>query len=193
MLLLVLQVLQHLELISVALGVLINLVSGEATNSKLLANIAASSDSFGSQDTTVDDNSSLVCLLCKVMAAVGDLLQQAAVDEEMQDAAVKGNADPGSRASARRSSTASGGSALDENSAGEASIVEAYCAMLLGFMVRDSSEVAQCVPHMLEGQSLQPIVDAVQRCLNFYISTGAITDHTRNTLDELLRHLNKYV
>lgn len=179
---LIFQVLQHLELVSVALGLLINLVSGEPANSRQLASMQAESSSR--QGAAADDSCSLVSLLCSVMTAVGELLQQAADDEGMSDAAA-------ARAPSRRTSSAAGSGLEDDNSAGEASIVEAYCAMLLGFLVRDCQDVAQCVPKMLEGQSLQPIVEAVQRCLNFYISTGAITEHTRNTLEELLQQLSR--
>eukprot|EP00775_Hariotina_reticulata_P010495 gene10495-10655_t len=92
------QVLQHLELISVALGLLINLVSGDAANSKRLT-------------------------------------------------------------------------ALSYTMAG------------------DCPEVAVTVASSLQDQSLQPIVCAVQRCLSFYVSTGAITEHARSTLEQLLQHL----
>jgi len=68
-------------------------------------------------------------------------------------------------------------------------LFEVYCGMLLGFLVRDCPEVAPAVASTLQDKSLQPIVCAVQRCLSFYVSTGAITDHTRSTLEQLLQHL----
>lgn len=172
-----------------ALGLLINLVSGEPNNSRQLAHTAT--DTSNSQNTAAHSSRSLVTLLCNIMTAVGELLQQTTAHEGGDAAAA---VDVGrSAVTADSSYSAAVGHLQDDNSAGEASIVEAYCAMLLGFLVRDCQEVSQCVVQMLEGQSLQPIMEAVQRCLDFYISTGAITDHTRNTLEDLLEHLRKCV
>lgn len=179
--------LQQLDLISVALGLLINLVSGEPANSRRLASTAARFGSSSADD--VCDDASLVPLLCKVMTAVGELLQRASEDEQME----AGAATPPVHQSRSQAAAAGSAHGIDDNSAGEASIVEAYCAMLLGFLVRDCEDVARCVPQLLHGQSLQPVVDAVQRCVSFYISAGAITDHTKNTLEELLQHLSKCV
>lgn len=211
------QVLKHLELISVALGVLINLVSGEPGNSRKLASIGA--PPAGGSSSSMDDASQqqeqqqqgLLGLLCTVMTAVGRLLeqQQEEMDAAEQQQAGGSNGDHSSNwgvgcARGAAADTLSGGEhplgsptgsgvlggAADSSIAGEASIVEVYCGMLLGFIVRDCADLAEVVAQQLEGASLQPIVCAVQRCLNFYVSTGAITEHTRTTLEELLQHLS---
>ncbi|WIA08618.1 hypothetical protein OEZ85_008047 [Tetradesmus obliquus] len=220
------QVLKHLELLSVALGVLINLVSGEPGNSRRLAGLdpaaaaaAAAAAGGDCMDTDLQEDSQqqqqqgvscegLVPLLCTVMTAVGRLLQQqeekdAAQQQQQQGAAAgaAGSSTPAAAAagafnllgSPRGSESASGSASghLDGNSAaGEASIIEVYCGMLLGFLVRDCADLAPVVAAQLEGGSLQPVVGAVQRCLHFYVSTGAITEHTKVTLEELLQHLN---
>jgi hypothetical protein len=152
----------------------------------------------------------LVPLLCTVVTAVGRLLQQqeekeAAQQQQQRGAAAAGfgsSSTPAPAAAAgafnllgspRGSESASGSASghLDGNSAaGEASIIEVYCGMLLGFLVRDCADLAPVVAKQLEGGSLQPVVGAVQRCLHFYVSTGAITEYTKVTLEELLQHLN---
>jgi hypothetical protein len=226
----VMQVLKHLELLSVALGVLINLVSGEPGNSRRLAGLdpaaaaaaaAAAPVDGDSMDTDLQEDSQqqlqqvlscegLVPLLCTVMTAVGSLLQQqeeqdAAAQQQQQERAAAGfdsSSTPapaaaggfnllGSPRGSESASGSAGGIPTDGNSAaGEASIIEVYCGMLLGFLVRDCADLAPVVAKQLEGGTLQPVVGAVQRCLHFYVSTGAITEHTKATLEELLQHLN---
>jgi hypothetical protein len=151
----------------------------------------------------------LVPLLCTVMTAVGSLLQQqeeqeAAAQQQQQERAAEGlgsSSTPapaaagfnllGSPRGSESASGSAGGLPTDGNSAaGEASIIEVYCGMLLGFLVRDCADLAAVVAQQLEGGTLQPVVGAVQRCLHFYVSTGAITEHTKVTLEELLQHLS---
>jgi hypothetical protein len=226
-----LQVLKHLELLSVALGVLINLVSGEPGNSRRLAGLdpaaaaaaaAAAAEPAGSDSMDIDTQEDsqqqqqggscegLVPLLCTVMTAVGSLLQQQEEKEAAQQQqgaaagfgsssstpAAAGGAAMNLLGSPRGSESASGSASahLDGSSAaGEASIIEVYCGMLLGFLVRDCADLAPVVAQQLEGGTLQPVVGAVQRCLHFYVSTGAITEHTKVTLEELLQHLNSCI
>jgi len=233
-------VLQHLELISVALGLLINLVSGDAANSKRLTahscTIAGGLLLDDNQDnsqhsaaaaavaipTEIAWGGSSVQLLCTVMATLGRLLQRNRENEGAANAAPPADADmddimissPAQSAGAGLGNTGFSSSnshaALDataapspftprlqdellsSDNAGEVSIVEVYCGMLLGFLVRDCPEVAPAVASSLQDKSLQPIVCAVQRCLSFYISTGAITEHTRSTLEQLLQHLEAF-
>eukprot|EP00879_Flechtneria_rotunda_P018831 GHRR01019765.1.p1 GENE.GHRR01019765.1~~GHRR01019765.1.p1 ORF type:complete len:522 (+),score=215.01 GHRR01019765.1:1777-3342(+) len=190
------QVLQHLELVSVALGLLINLVSGEPAHSRQLAGAPAAA---ACQEA---EHEGLIPLLCNVMSAIGQLLEDAHErqhDSDEYDATgsptVGATADSYSRAmcngsqhEVNRSEGGNGG--LSSNSAGEASIIQVYCGMLLGFLVRDCADLAVTVPQLLDGGSMEPVLGAVERCLAFYVSTGAITDHTRQTLEELLQHLN---
>ncbi|KAF6263679.1 wings apart-like protein regulation of heterochromatin-domain-containing protein [Scenedesmus sp. NREL 46B-D3] len=164
------QVLKHLELLSVALGVLINLVSGEPGNSRRLAGLdpaaaAASAVEHADSDhmdTGPHDDSQqqqqqegiscegLVPLLCTVMTAVGGLLQQQEEQEATQQQQQQGAAAGGGSitlapaaggcnllGSPRASESASGSASgpMDGSSAaGEASIIEVYCGMLLGFL-----------------------------------------------------------
>lgn len=209
-------VLQHLDLLSVALGVLINLVSNEPQHSRKLAAAqpvaaaAAPGDSSGSSTGVC----SFVQLLCTVVSALGQLLQQHMdqedlVDESQQRAAAPLHPPPtagkpspsGTTAAAAAGVLPSSGvkvvtsptaaaEALGSDTASEASIVEVYSGMLLGFLVRDGDPaLAQAVAAQLPGNSLEPLTSATGRCLDFYVRTGAITEHTRGTLEELLRHL----
>lgn len=192
-------VLKHLELVSVSLGVLMNLVSNEPQHSKQLA--AAGGAAGGSSSSGV---SSFVWLLCTVMSALGQLLQHYNEAEEAGSAAARGAAaaaagsPPEGAAGAGVSSGAkvvtsasAAAEALGSNTASEASIVEVYSGILLGFLVRDGGPgLAQEVAALLPGGSLDPLLSATGRCLDFYVRTGAITDHTKVTLEQLLQQLN---
>lgn len=62
--------------------------------------------------------------------------------------------------------------ATHHRSAGAASIVEAYGAILLGFLVQDCGEARAQAAALLPGGSLVPVIDAVERCLHFYVTAG---------------------
>ncbi|KIY96796.1 hypothetical protein MNEG_11166 [Monoraphidium neglectum] len=85
---------------------------------------------------------------------------------------------------------ASGGSSSSDN-AGEAAIVEAYSAMLLGFLLRGSPGLQHAAAARLAGGSLEPVAAAIQRCLAFYVTAGAITEGTRGKLVQLLEELGR--
>lgn len=70
-----------------------------------------------------------------------------------------------------------------------ASIVEVYAAILLGFLVEGDKEAQKAAAELLPGKSLAPVVSAVQRCLNFYVTAGAITQRTEASLRALLASL----
>lgn len=217
-------VLQHLELLSVALGVLMNLVSNEPQHSQQLAagKAAAATVAAGSSDGGGGDghgDSTFVALLCTVVTALSQMLQRAededaaAQETGLDDSSGVTAAEPvelGGEGcghpfdtSAKRVSTcpaaaaaaAAGGAAelseaFGNNKASEASIVEVYSSILLGFLVRDGGpQLAQAVAAMLPGGSLDPLLSSTARCLDFYMRTGAITDHTRTTLEGLMREL----
>lgn len=209
-------VLQHLELVSVALGVLMNLVSNEPQHSRRLAAAGSqdaaaaaagglSGSALGGDNGSSTEVSSFVRLLCTVMTALGQLLQH---HNESEEAALA----PPQAAATDSAAAAAGGSrgealpagakvvttpsaaadALGSNSVSEASIVETYSGILLGFLVRDGGAgLAASVAALLPGGSLDPLLSATGRCLDFYVRTGAITDHTRSTLEQLLRQLKE--
>lgn len=92
-----------------------------------------------------------------------------------------------------RSSDSGGEVTVDDlditDTEGEASIVEAYVAMLLGFLVEGNEELKRKAVALLPDQSLQPVVAAVERCLEFYIRADAITESTSNKLKRLVHAL----
>lgn len=198
-------VLQHLELVSVSLGVLMNLVSNEPQHSKQLA-AAGEADTGGSSSSSAGV-SSFVRLLCTVMTALGQLLQHHNDADEPGSAAARGAA---AAAAGSPSEGAAGDGAvgvpsgakvvtnpsaaveaLGSNTASEASIVEVYSGILLGFLVRDGGPaLAQGVCALLPGRSLDALTSATSRCLDFYVRTGAITNHTQVTLEQLLQQLS---
>jgi hypothetical protein len=200
-------VLQHLELVSASLGVLMNLVSNEPQHSRQLAaggagDAAAATGSSGSSG----DVSSFVRLLCTVMTALGQLLKHhmdqdsadpAAGDPSPTPAAAAAGGGGGSSAGLPTgakvvTSPSDAAEALGSNTASEASIVEVYSGILLGFLVRDGGPgLAAAVAGLLPGGSLDPLTSATGRCLDFYVRTGAITDHTKATLQALLQQLTE--
>lgn len=77
---------------------------------------------------------------------------------------------------------------LDE-AEGEASIVEVYAAMLLGFLVEPDAALRQRAAAMLPGGTLQPVIAAVEKCLEFYTRTDTITEATGAKLRDLIASL----
>jgi hypothetical protein len=199
-------VLQHLELVSASLGVLMNLVSNEPQHSRQLAAAGAGDAAAAGSSSSNGDVSSFVRLLCTVMTALGQLLKHHLDQESADRAAV----DPTPAAAGAAAGTGAGSSAgmpsgakvvtspsaaaqaLGSNTASEASIVEVYSGILLGFLVRDGGpDLAAAVAGLLPGGSLDPLTSATGRCLDFYVRTGAITDHTKATLQALLQQLTE--
>eukprot|EP00967_Tisochrysis_lutea_P002894 scaffold3498_cov17-Tisochrysis_lutea.AAC.1 len=53
---------------------------------------------------------------------------------------------------------------------------QVYASMLLGFIIQDCPSTRGLAATLLPGGTLKPLVSAIQRCLAFYVSAGAITD-----------------
>ena len=67
--------------------------------------------------------------------------------------------------------------------------MEVYSAILLGFLVEGCPAARREAAALLPGASLAPVVAAVERCLHFYVSTGAITKGNEDSLRGLLASL----
>ena len=61
-----------------------------------------------------------------------------------------------------------------------------YASLLAGFLISSDPALQQIVGRSLAAGSIQPVIDGVQRCLEFYMSTGAITERTESSLKTLL-------
>ena len=70
-----------------------------------------------------------------------------------------------------------------------ASIVEVYAAILLGFLVEGNKEAQKNAVMYLPGETMAPVVSAVQKCLQFYVAAGALTQRTEASLRALLASL----
>jgi hypothetical protein len=71
-------------------------------------------------------------------------------------------------------------------------MVEVYAAILLGFLVEgDQAARAEAAALLPGGAGLAPVVAAVERCLAFYVSAGAITKGSERSLRELLQSLRE--
>jgi len=144
------RVVASLEVVSLALGLLINLVEGaEKCKAQLLA----------------WDGGVLELLANLVSSGSGNNTREAADNEVTAD-----DLD------------------LDE-AEGEASIVEVYAAMLLGFLVEPDAALRQRAAAMLPGGTLQPVIAAVEKCLEFYTRTDTITEATGAKLRDLIASL----
>jgi hypothetical protein len=69
------------------------------------------------------------------------------------------------------------------------SIIEVYAAILLGFLVDGDMKAQEEVAQQLPGGTLAPVISAVQRCLHFYVATGALTQSTEASLRALVASL----
>ncbi|GFH05752.1 uncharacterized protein HaLaN_00263 [Haematococcus lacustris] len=74
-------------------------------------------------------------------------------------------------------------------SGGEASIVQVYASLLLGFLIQDCPASLEEAVSLLPGRTLQPVQTAIQRMLLFYVQAGAITNATRDAMVKLLQQL----
>ncbi len=129
----------------------------------------------------------LVALLCGLISSVAGAAG-------VGGAAAGAPGAPGASPSKRR--TSAGGSeevTLDSLEAGEgqgaASILEAYAAILAGFLVEGDAAARAEAAALLPDGSLAPVVAAVARCLQFYLTAGAITRRTEDSLRALLAAL----
>ena len=64
-----------------------------------------------------------------------------------------------------------------------------YAAILLGFLVLDPGPWRGAARSLLAGCSLRPVVDAIRRCLDFYVRAGAITQASCNMLARRLQEM----
>ena len=67
-----------------------------------------------------------------------------------------------------------------------AATVESYAAILLGLLVKDSASARLEAQQIFSNVSMEPIIDAIQRCLVFYLRAGALTVQMENILKELV-------
>eukprot|EP00884_Botryococcus_braunii_P011921 jgi/Botrbrau1/2072/Bobra.0047s0035.1 len=168
-------VLENMDILSVGLGVLINVAENGGSSR---AHLPGPSSPPLRQDITCEDGDSgkskLLPLLCRLIRAGG------------------GGEEPPSPLK-RRSSF--GGVEVTEaalrrgEEEGNAAIVEVYASLLLAFLLEGDPAACEEAAAMLPGGSLQGVVGAVERCLSFYLDTGAITARTEAGLRRLLASL----
>jgi hypothetical protein len=205
------QVLDHVEVVAVALGVLINLASIEQAVCRELTSPRPGRGGRGSGEGGV------LPLLCAILNATAEGVAAAppgggggepvspcaAAATPARDGRRSGGAAtspaPAPAASPSWSAgtpsepasppAAAAASPEDDARAGEAAIAEAYCAMLAGFLLRGDAGLQVRAAGLLSGGSLAPVVAAVRRCLSFYVTAGAITEGSRDKLAQLLAEL----
>eukprot|EP00887_Chlorella_sp_A99_P003842 scaffold11.g3842.t1 len=105
------------------------------------------------------------------------------------DAAAAGGADGKRHASGEGEVTLDALSGEEEQ--GAASIVEVYAAILLGFLVEGSPDARREAAALLPTHSLAPVAAAVARCFHFYLSAGAMTKGSEDSLRRLLASLQE--
>ena len=68
-----------------------------------------------------------------------------------------------------------------------------YAATLCGFLVVDDAALRSEAAALLPGQTLEPLVSAIQRMLHFYVNTGTIVQQAEARLRDLVTALSKDV
>jgi len=69
------------------------------------------------------------------------------------------------------------------------SIVEVYAAILLGFLVEGDRAAQAEAAATLPGGTMAPVVAAIRRCFQFYVTAGALAQHTEASLRDLIASL----
>lgn len=69
--------------------------------------------------------------------------------------------------------------------------LQAYSAMLLGFIVADDAALRQQAAAALPGGSLAPVATAVEQCLQFYVAVGAMPEENERSLRQLVASLRQ--
>lgn len=169
-----------LDEVNGCLGLLINCVEEDKQNRAKLRTmqLPVVGDTAGSSGSA--SGSGLVGLLsrliCIVMAATG---KGGYGEEKGGDSATQGS--QGEEVT------------LDALQHGEgeaaASIIEVYAAILLGFLVEGDKKAQNEAAQQLPENSMKPVISAVQKCLNFYVTAGALTQRTEASLRALLASL----
>lgn len=77
----------------------------------------------------------------------------------------------------------------EHESDAEASIVAMYAAILLGFLIADDNARVQQACATLSSSNLSSVVSAIERCLLFYTSAGAITEGSKELMTVMLGKL----
>lgn len=75
----------------------------------------------------------------------------------------------------------------DNEDNGNASIIEVYSALLLGFLLAGDERSQAEVSNTLG--SLNPVIASIRRCLGFYVDAGALTSQSEESLRKLLAAL----
>lgn len=68
-------------------------------------------------------------------------------------------------------------------------LMQIYASLLAGFLVTTDPSLKETLIAQLSSGSIQPVIEGVQNCLEFYLSTGAITGQTEKSLRDVLTAL----
>ena len=71
--------------------------------------------------------------------------------------------------------------------------MQVYAATLCGFLVMEDAALRKEAAALLPGQTLEPLVSAIQRMLHFYVNTGTIVQQAEARLRELVTALSQGV
>ena len=69
--------------------------------------------------------------------------------------------------------------------------VQAYSAMLLGFLVAEDAQLRNEAAAALPGGGLAPVANAVEQCLHFYLAVGAMPAENEQSLRRLVTSLRQ--
>eukprot|EP00798_Chlamydomonas_sp_ICE-L_P005561 gene5561-4198_t len=205
-------ILKHLEVLTVCLGLLINLTSASLPNRHSLAQAVlqipcAKPDSRTAAGTATcppsDSSCTVIPLLCGIINAMLSKEDSLAlVGQEMPGSApaVQGASPMGDQQVEQRGGSRQGHGAIVKRHSGHSGHSgggsdmaggDAYSSMLLGFLVQHELPLRSQAASLLAFGSLTTMVSAIERCLAFYVNADAITEQSRAALMELLESLRQ--
>ncbi|MCO5548529.1 hypothetical protein L7F22_001989 [Adiantum nelumboides] len=160
---------QDMDLLVVVLGVLVNLVEKDTKNRGRLV----------SMNTEMFNSDSLTCVTCKEHGII-KLLCSIFLSKEGAGRAIessKGN--PVSEVDVESSLKQGQQEAEDM-------IVEAYSALLLAFLSKESSNVRSTIAQHLPEKNLGALVPVLERFLEFHLSLNMLSPETHDTVREVI-------
>ncbi|KAK9817241.1 hypothetical protein WJX72_011651 [[Myrmecia] bisecta] len=171
------RMLEAIDIVSVALGLLINLVENNVECRAELVKVEMpepSGSESGSQGDGQQQNG-MVAFLCRLVQVMG----------------ASGKAAPVSPLFKHPSDEVTEQQLADSEEDGTAAILEAYAAVLLGFLLERDLSLRPVAAALMPEGSLDPVISAIHRCLQFYVQTGSITQQTEASLRNLLTTLEQ--
>ncbi|CAM6087321.1 unnamed protein product [Calypogeia fissa] len=160
---------QDLDLLVTVLGVLCNLVEKDIGNRARLASlkVAVPSDIMSTKEGKLWQETGMIGLLCSLFLLKQGSGEAAEAIEnkralEMDEEVKQGQAEA------------------------EDMIVEAYTALLLAFLSKESERARMAIAHLLPGDDLKSLVPVLERFVAFHLSLNMISEETHAVVTDVI-------